>query len=157
MEKVGYSLGLSYTNALLQGLIHHVRHLISHARQHVGVGVKGDGYGGVTEELLDDLGMHALTKKQRGARVTEVVEASLLRQAGPLEDPQEGAAGQRPGAHGLARMAREDETMILISHAPPVPVGDERKARRKPRKDKDFCDSRCRQNYHYHKRVKRGR
>ncbi len=41
----------------------------------------------------------------------------------------------------------------IISYAPPVPVGQERKAR-KPRKDKAFCDSRCRQNYHYHNRIK---
>lgn len=26
--------------------------------------------------------------------------------------------------------------------------------KRKPRKDKEFCDSRCRQNYHYHNRIK---
>jgi hypothetical protein len=38
----------------------------------------------------------------------------------------------------------------IISYAPPVV---ESKAR-KPRKDKEFCDSRCRQNYHYHNRIK---
>jgi hypothetical protein len=38
----------------------------------------------------------------------------------------------------------------IISHALPLPGrGD-----RKPRKDKEFCDSRCRQNYHYHNRIK---
>jgi hypothetical protein len=47
----------------------------------------------VSEEFLDDLGIHALAEKERGARVTEVVEASLLRQPGPLEEPEEGAAG----------------------------------------------------------------
>jgi hypothetical protein len=41
----------------------------------------------------------------------------------------------------------------IISYAPPVPIGEEHKAR-KPRKDKEFCDSRCRQNYHYHNRIK---
>jgi hypothetical protein len=41
----------------------------------------------------------------------------------------------------------------IISYAPPVPVGEELKVR-KPRKDKEFCDSRCRQNYHYHNRIK---
>ena len=44
----------------------------------------------------------------------------------------------------------------IISYAPPVPVGEDRKAR-KPRKDKEFCDSRCRQSYHYHNRVKPSR
>jgi hypothetical protein len=38
----------------------------------------------------------------------------------------------------------------IISYAPPRPGS----AERKPRKDKEFCDSRCRQNYHYHHRVK---
>jgi hypothetical protein len=41
----------------------------------------------------------------------------------------------------------------IISYAPPIPAGEDRKAR-KPRKDKEFCDSRCRQNYHYQNRIK---
>jgi hypothetical protein len=41
----------------------------------------------------------------------------------------------------------------IISCAPPIPAGEDHKAR-KPRKDKEFCDSRCRQNYHYHNRIK---
>jgi hypothetical protein len=41
----------------------------------------------------------------------------------------------------------------IISYAPPIPAGEDHKAR-KPRKDKEFCDSRCRQNYHYHNRIK---
>jgi hypothetical protein len=44
----------------------------------------------------------------------------------------------------------------IISYAPPVPVGEEYKVR-KPRKDKEFCNSRCRQNYHYHNRIKSAR
>jgi hypothetical protein len=38
----------------------------------------------------------------------------------------------------------------IISYAPSMPESE----RRKPRKDKEFCDSRCRQNYHYHNRIK---
>jgi hypothetical protein len=37
-----------------------------------------------------------------------------------------------------------------ISYAPPLPESEGRK----PRKDKEFCNSRCRQNYHYHNRIK---
>jgi hypothetical protein len=44
----------------------------------------------------------------------------------------------------------------IISYAPPVRVGEVHYAR-KPRKDKEFCDSRCRQNYHYHNRIKPNR
>ncbi len=77
MPSLHYTNG--YTNAALQGFVHYVCRLISHARQHMGVGVQGDRYGGVSEEFLDDLGMHALAEKERGARVTEVVEAGLIR------------------------------------------------------------------------------
>ncbi len=38
----------------------------------------------------------------------------------------------------------------IISHAPSMPES----GKRKPRKDKKFCDSRCRQNYNYHNRIK---
>jgi len=41
----------------------------------------------------------------------------------------------------------------IISHAVPLPGGKGRKTR----KDKEFCNSRCRQNYHYHNRIKPGR
>lgn len=41
----------------------------------------------------------------------------------------------------------------IISYVPPVPDSTSRK----PRKDKEFCDSRCRQNYHYHNRIKASR
>lgn len=41
----------------------------------------------------------------------------------------------------------------VISYAPPVPGGRLVKDR-KPRSDKSFCNSRCRQNYHYHNRQK---
>jgi hypothetical protein len=40
-----------------------------------------------------------------------------------------------------------------ISYAPSLAES----ASRKPRKDKEFCDSRCRQNYHYHNRIKPAR
>jgi hypothetical protein len=39
----------------------------------------------------------------------------------------------------------------IISYAPPMPGSA---TDRKPRNDKEFCDSRCRQNYHYHNRIK---
>ncbi len=41
----------------------------------------------------------------------------------------------------------------IISHAVPLPGGEGRKTRN----DKEFCDSRCRQNYHYHNRIKPNR
>lgn len=44
----------------------------------------------------------------------------------------------------------------VIPHAPPVPGSRPLKSR-KVRSDKTFCDSRCRQNYHYHSRMKHGR
>lgn len=44
---------------------------------------------GVAEELLDELGMRALQKQDRGASVSEVVEARRLREPGALEEPGE--------------------------------------------------------------------
>jgi hypothetical protein len=41
----------------------------------------------------------------------------------------------------------------IISHASPA-LGEGGRRGRKPRKDKEFCDSRCRQSYHYHHRIK---
>jgi hypothetical protein len=41
----------------------------------------------------------------------------------------------------------------IISYAPPIPGTGERK----PRRDKEFCSSQCRQNYHYHNRIKPSR
>lgn len=42
----------------------------------------------------------------------------------------------------------------IISHAPSTTGSDQT---RKPRDDKEFCDNRCRQNYHYHNRIKPAR
>jgi hypothetical protein len=39
----------------------------------------------------------------------------------------------------------------IISYAPPI-LGSA--TSRKPRKDKEFSDSRCRQDYHYHNRIR---
>lgn len=38
----------------------------------------------------------------------------------------------------------------IITYTPPFPDS----TTRKPREDKEFCNSRCRQNYHYHHRTK---
>ena len=38
----------------------------------------------------------------------------------------------------------------IIAYAQPGPDSGQRKLR----KDKEFCDSRCRQNYHYHNRIR---
>lgn len=42
----------------------------------------------------------------------------------------------------------------FLSDAPPISAAG---GTRKPRKDKEFCNSRCRQNYHYHARLKPAR
>ncbi len=42
----------------------------------------------------------------------------------------------------------------FLSYAPPISATGKT---RKPRNDKEFCDSRCRQNYHYHARLKPAR
>jgi hypothetical protein len=44
----------------------------------------------------------------------------------------------------------------IISYATVIPDSRDN-TRRKPRRDKVFCNSRCRQNYHYHNRIKPAR
>jgi restriction endonuclease S subunit len=55
--KAGMMPGLHYTNGYtntpLQSFVHHVCRLVSHPRQNVRVGIQGDGYCCVSEELLD--------------------------------------------------------------------------------------------------------
>ena len=53
----------------------------------------------------------------------------------------------------LSELSRCKYCGRIISYAPPMPESNGRK----PRKDKEFCDSRCRQNYHYHNRIKPNR
>ena len=58
---------------LVEGVVHRARRRVTHAGQDVRVGVEGDGYGGVAEKFLDDLGVTPRSSK-RGARVPQVVE-----------------------------------------------------------------------------------
>jgi len=60
------------------------------------IGVQGHGYGGVSEKLLHYLRVHAPAKEQRGAGVSEVMEAHLG-QASRLQERLEGAPDQVPG------------------------------------------------------------
>jgi hypothetical protein len=45
--------------------------MVSHPGDHVGIGVERDRYGGVSEELLDVLGVHVASEQQRRAGVTQ--------------------------------------------------------------------------------------
>jgi hypothetical protein len=53
----------------------------------------------------------------------------------------------------MSELSRCKHCGRIISYAPPMPESKSRK----PRKDKEFCDSRCRQNYHYQNRIKPNR
>jgi hypothetical protein len=70
-----------FTATVLQhakkALPHHGGNLVRRARWQVGVGVEGDGYGGVTQEFLNEFGVYAPTEQQGGARVLEVVETYI--------------------------------------------------------------------------------
>ena len=63
------SLGLLFRLVLLENRFHSVSGLVSHAGEHVRVCVEGYGDSGVPEKLLHKLGVYALQKQQRGARV----------------------------------------------------------------------------------------
>jgi hypothetical protein len=60
-----------YCNPLRKYVLHGSGGLICHARQHVGVGVQSDRYGGVAQEFLHEFGVHASTEQEGGARVIE--------------------------------------------------------------------------------------
>jgi hypothetical protein len=55
-----------------------------------------------------------------------------------------------------SELARCKHCGRVIPYAPPIPAGEDRKIR-KPRRDKEFCSTQCRQNYHYHNRIKPSR
>jgi hypothetical protein len=55
-ERRASSYSNVYTNRLEQCLFHPCGSLISHVGEHVGVGIQGSGYGGMTEHLRDYLG-----------------------------------------------------------------------------------------------------
>ena len=74
-----------YCNPLRKYVLHGSGGLICHARQHVGVGVQSDRYGGVAQGFLHEFGVHASTEQEGGARVPEVVEA-YVRQFCPLQE-----------------------------------------------------------------------
>jgi hypothetical protein len=60
---------------------------IAHVGQDVGVGIQGEAYIGVPQELLDELWVYALPEQERRARVPKVVETERLRQGGSLGVP----------------------------------------------------------------------
>ena len=55
-------------------ILHRGRGLATHAGQHVGVGVEGDGDAGVSQKLLNELRMDVFLEQERGTRVPEIVE-----------------------------------------------------------------------------------
>ena len=50
---------------------------VSQSREHVTVGIQGDRDGGMTEKLLDDLGVYSRREERRGAGMTEIVEPDI--------------------------------------------------------------------------------
>ena len=83
------------------------------------VGVYSLRYGRVPEHLLDYLGVRALTEKDRGARVTEVVEP-YPGEPGALQERPEGAVGEVGHVHGRTDGGGENEVVL-----PPEGAGGE--------------------------------
>src|SRR5260370_30076180 len=75
------------------------------------IGVEGDRYGRVTQELLHDLRMHMLRQKMGGCRMAEVVDAEA-RQAGTLESSVEGK-GKVGHVSRPAIRAGEDKVVLV--------------------------------------------
>src|SRR5215210_3101539 len=56
-----------------EGFVHRSCRRVAHSWEDVAVGVEGDRYGGVAEELLHDLGVDPSREEQRSAGVPEIV------------------------------------------------------------------------------------
>jgi hypothetical protein len=81
----GHDLLQSYCNLLGEQALYGGGGLVSHAEQDVGVSVEGYGSCGVTQKLLDELGVHPLLHIQRGAGVPEIVKAQIWQARAPQE------------------------------------------------------------------------
>jgi hypothetical protein len=57
-----------------QRLVHRLGQPAVHTLDHVAVGVEGDAYAGVAQELLDVLGMFAHHEEYRSVGVPEIVQ-----------------------------------------------------------------------------------
>ena len=68
---------------LVERLIHCACGVSAHGRHPVRVAVEGELYAGVPREVLDELGMHTSTEKQREARVPEAVPANVGQPCAP--------------------------------------------------------------------------
>ncbi len=78
----------------------------------MGVGVEGDGDGGVAQELLHELGVDVPLKQQGSAGVPEVVECDP-RQPRFLQERREGPLPNVRRVE-IAALSREDELSIFI-------------------------------------------
>lgn len=76
---------------LSEDLVHRAAYPSVHALEDTGVGVKGQGYRGVSQEFLDIHGMDVAAKQQRGAGMAKVVEAGVGGQIGTLQQRLERA------------------------------------------------------------------
>lgn len=77
----------------------------------MGVGIEGEGDGGVTEAFADGLGVGAGTEHEGGGSVAKVVEAKGF-EVGAFHDRGEGAV-EVAGGEGFAGRTGEDEVVVL--------------------------------------------
>ena len=105
-----------YCNPLPQHIFEGTGRAVLHGGEDVGVGVKGDGYRGVSQHLRDDLGIDVSRQEQRRARVPEVVEADS-REPGLPKEWHEGPFPEGGGVYEGAPLRGEDEPLILVEVA----------------------------------------
>ena len=67
----------AYCNPSAEQFVYLLRYFVLHVRQEVRVGIKGDGDVGMSECLLNHLGVGADREHQGGTGVPEVVEADV--------------------------------------------------------------------------------
>src|SRR5215207_10642821 len=92
----------------VKDILHSLYCLLLHVREDVGVGVHGNGCRGVSEHLLDDLGMDSLTQEQGCTSVPEVMEPRCVRKSSLEEQGFPGAIVQVVNADRRLHTSTED-------------------------------------------------
>jgi hypothetical protein len=108
--------GASYCNPLTQRVLKDPSCTLLHVGKHVGIGIQGYGYSGVSQHLGDDLGVDVPAQQQRRARVPKVVEPDGGKY-GLLEEEREGPLPKIGRVHERAPLCSEDESLVLVKVA----------------------------------------
>ena len=92
---------------LPQHLLHCQSRLAPKARYHVGVGVEGRRDIGMSQKLLDELGMHPLGEKEARTGVPEIMEGDS-REPRPFQERPPGTVDEVVATNGCTHLGGKD-------------------------------------------------